>query len=152
MRWPLDVANYFVRYSDFTKTPLQVQKLTYIAHGYMLGIHHTPLVNEEPEARDQGPVFPSIRKEFKKWKSGVIGMIRYNYDTFTPIEQDILDNMYAHYGRFDGYFLSDITQDNSEKPTPWRQCYVQGAQHIRIPNEITQKYYANLYKEVKYNY
>ena len=38
MRSALDVANYFVEYSDYTKTHLQIQKLTYISHGYMLAI------------------------------------------------------------------------------------------------------------------
>lgn len=30
----LDVANRFIQHSAYAKTPLQVQKLPYIAHGY----------------------------------------------------------------------------------------------------------------------
>ena len=118
----------------------------------MLGIHNVPLVDVEPEAWEHGPVFPSIYKEFKKWGSGVIGKIRYNSAQFTSDERTVLDNVYAYYGRFCGYFLSDITHDNSDTETPWRQCYIPGAKHIRIPNEITQKYYETLYRKSGYEY
>lgn len=150
-RSALDVANHFVEYSGYTKTHLQIQKMTYIAHGYMLGIHGVPLVKDEVQAWKYGPVFPNLYNEFRKWGSGVIGKIRYSPKPFNGDEYDVMEKVFAWYGRFCGYFLSDITHNNSNDKTPWSQCYSYG--HKRpIPNEITKKYYAKLYSERGYEY
>lgn len=154
MRTPLDVANYFIEYSGFTKTQLQIQKMTYIAHGYMLALHNKDLVSEIPEAWDHGPVFPSLWKNFRKWGTGVIGQIKYSTinGVFDPNELNVLKNVFSYYGRLCGYFLSDITHNNSHEITPWKQCYIQGEKHIIIPNEITKKYYIDLYNKRGYDY
>ena len=65
----LDVANWFIEYSGYTKTSLQIQKITYIAHGYMLGIHGVPLVSDQAQAWKLGPVFPEIYWKFKSGSS-----------------------------------------------------------------------------------
>ena len=148
----MDVANHFVEHSGFTKTPLQIQKLTYIAHGYMLGVHGVALVHDQVEAWEHGPVFPNVFHEFKQWKFNPIGAVRYSPEPFTQEQQVVLDNVYAYYGRFCGYFLSDITHDNSDTMTPWRQYYMPGAKHIRIPNPATEAYYRRLYEERRYEY
>ena len=152
MRSALDVANHFVEYSRYSKTPLQIQKLTYIAHGYMLGVDDEALTSEEPEAWDHGPVFSNVFREFKKWKFNPIGAVKYSPEPFTPTQYGILNNVFAYYGRFCGYFLSEITHGNSDEPTPWQRCYIPGAKHIRIPNDITQKYYKQLYEKRGYEY
>ena len=151
-RHALDVANYFVEHSHYTKTPLQIQKLTYIAHGYMLGIHGKSLVFDQAEAWEHGPVFPKVYHEFKKWKFTPIGKVRYTPDPFTSDQQNVLDNVLAFYGRFCGYYLSQITHDNSDTETPWKKCYVYGASHTPIPDTVTQSYYKQLYNEHGYDY
>ena len=50
MNAALDVANHFIEYSGYTKTNLQVSKLTYISHGYTLAIHDEPLIAEVVDA------------------------------------------------------------------------------------------------------
>ena len=148
----LHVANHFVEYSGYTKTHLQIQKLTYIAHGYMLGIHGVPLVLEEPEAWDHGPVFPTVFRAFKRWGSSVVGKISHSPPPFTADQREVLDNVFAYYGRFCGYFLSDITHGNSREPTPWQQLYRPDVRHIRIDNDVTKEYYRKLYETNKYEY
>lgn len=148
----LDVANWFVEYSGYTKTHMQIQKLSYIAHGYMLGVHGVPLVRDRVEAWKLGPVFPDIYDEFKRWKFNPIGKVRYTPEQFTIKQQAVLENVFASYGRFCGYYLSDITHDNSDTPTPWRQCYIDGAQHVPIPDSTTKEYYKQLYNTYGYDY
>lgn len=147
----LDIANHFVEYSGYTKTSLQVQKMTFISHGYMLGMHDVPLVTDDVEAWVHGPVYPKIYQEFKKWGSGIIGKMSYYPKPFDKIEYEILDKIFAWYGRFCGYFLSDITHGNSKESTPWKQCYTKGRK-VTIPNSITKEYYSKLYQERGFQY
>lgn len=150
MKSALDVANYFVQHSAFTKTNLQVMKLTYISHGYMLAIHNKPLISDKVEAWDRGPVIPQIWHAFKKWGSRVIERTntRYNNDVAGLFdnnndEMDVIQGVFQHYGKYCGYYLSQITHHDGDLETPWHQCYQYGSNNT-IPDEITQKYYKKL--------
>ena len=140
----LDIADHFVRYSGHTKTNLQVLKLTYISHGHMLAIHDRPLISDTVEAWKHGPVVPSIFNKFKKWKSGVIGKASSDSPArFEPEEKELLDGIFATYGKYCGYYLSQITHENGEIRTPWMQCYEPGM-NVPIPDAITQEYYKTI--------
>lgn len=143
MRDALDVAIHFVESSGFTKTNLQVLKLTYISHGHMLALYDEPLINDKIEAWTHGPVIPAIYHEFKKWKSGVIGSVPYKPTPFTERESGMLSSIFAHYGKFCGYYLSQITHEDGEPVTPWKQCY-QDTKNVVIPDEITKAYYKKI--------
>jgi uncharacterized phage-associated protein len=56
------VANRFLELAEAegrSLTPLQLMKLVYIAHGWMLGIHQRPLIKDHIEAWKLGPVIPT---------------------------------------------------------------------------------------------
>ena len=55
-----------------TLSPMKLQKLVYFSHGWHLGLGHGPLSNEEAEAWQWGPVFPSLYHAVKRWGSGSI--------------------------------------------------------------------------------
>ena len=64
------IANYFLDRGydeDIFITPMKMNKLVYLAHGWYLAFTETALVNEMAEAWDHGPVFPSLYHEFKKY-------------------------------------------------------------------------------------
>lgn len=73
-----EVANYFLDLASkegIELSPLQIQKLVYIAHGWHLAIYglEDPLIDDEyAEAWEYGPVFPSLYHEFKKFGAGPI--------------------------------------------------------------------------------
>ena len=146
MRDALDVANYFAQYSGYTKTNLQVLKLTYIAHGYALAILDKPLVRDRVEAWKHGPVIPAIYRSFQKWGSGVIGRTRYAPDPFTGAEEDLLNGVFEHYGKYCGYYLSQITHSDGDLETPWKQCYRPGRKEA-IPDQVTKQYYKKLIEQ-----
>lgn len=75
---PLLVADYLVARSGGRLTPLQVIKLTYIAHGYSLAINGEPLVDEAVEAWRHGPVVPSVYHRAKRCGGGRIGRLLYS--------------------------------------------------------------------------
>jgi len=62
------IANYFLKRSKETGvdlSPMKLQKLVYFAHGWNLGLTGEPLVHEQVEAWQYGPVIPSLYYEFK---------------------------------------------------------------------------------------
>ena len=61
------VANYFLaKYGKHGITPLKMQKLVYLSHGWYLAFYDEPLVDDEyAEAWRYGPVFDSLYHEFK---------------------------------------------------------------------------------------
>ena len=67
------VASYFVELADERGagpfTPMQLLKLTYIAHGYSLGLQSTPLIENKVEAWKFGPVIPDLYHSIKEFLS-----------------------------------------------------------------------------------
>src|SRR5713226_3390078 len=69
------VANELIRLASEdgkSLTPLQIIKLTYIAHGWMLGLYQRPLVVDQIEAWKYGPVIPDLYHAMKDYGSGYV--------------------------------------------------------------------------------
>ena len=111
---PLLVADYFIARSGGRLTPLQVIKLTYIAHGYSLAINGEPLVDEAVEAWRYGPVVPSVYYGAKKYGGGRITRLLYSgarageaddaeFEKHVPAQdRAVLDAVLDEYGEFTG--------------------------------------------------
>ena len=157
MNAALDVACYIIEKSRYTKTHLQVQKLVYISHGFMLAIHDRPLFYDDVEAWSHGPTIPSIYGAFERWGSGVIGNTTTSSSPCTPPpspppkqfddeERKVIDSVYENYGKFSGYHLSGITRNaGRELDTPWTQCYESGGENTVIGNGLIKQYYKFLF-------
>ena len=139
----VDIANYFILASSYTKTCLQVMKLSFISHGYMLAIHDKPLIKDHIEAHKTGPIIPSINKAYKKWGSGIIAKCA-ALPAFNLDETEILRGVFKHYGKYDGFYLSQITHHDAIE-TPFEQVYEKGSINI-IPDNIIQEYYKKIIK------
>src|ERR1700733_10714172 len=64
------VANYFLDLADrdsIAITPLKLQKLVYLAHGWSLAFRSKPLVRQNIEAWRYGPVIPDLYHAFKRF-------------------------------------------------------------------------------------
>lgn len=163
------VANYFLslaKHSGEEITPLKIQKLVYIAHGYHLAFtardnppNGLPLVDDEfAEAWQYGPVFPSLYHRFKHFGrnaittpaqdiefSFVAGKVHSNIITPQIDEGDkytcaLLNKIWEVYGGFTGPQLSDITH---REGTPWDIAKKGGGEfrNIHISNEEIKNYY-----------
>ncbi|MEG9862472.1 MAG: type II toxin-antitoxin system antitoxin SocA domain-containing protein [Parvularculales bacterium] len=156
------VANYFLsKYGHTGIQPLKLQKLVYIAHGWHLALRgkKQPLVfDENAEAWQYGPVFPSVYHEFKDRgkqpitdlgtefvakETGNIGSIV----SVTPeIKQkdenttNLLDRVWEVYGRWSGIQLSTLCH---QPGTPWdiTRKKSNGRRNAHIENEIIYKHY-----------
>ena len=130
MHNPVAIANWFTKKSEYGFDLVQLLKLSYIAHGFKLGLHSAPMANEYVEAWKYGPVFPSIYYEFRyrvenpsdkiKVLGAEIDEISPAINPFTKEEQKILQRVFEIYGKFDGWQLSKLTH---EEGTPWHKAY-----------------------------
>ena len=154
------IANYFLDLGAARKaeiSPLKLQKLVYVSHGWYLALAGAPLVDDEfPEAWRYGPVFPSLYHEFKHYgRNPITGRatdIAPAGDTLewtTPHVKDndadihtLLDRIWEVYGDFTGIQLSNITHAPG---TPWESVWQenQGMKNVHISNELIKQYYQN---------
>ena len=65
-----DVANEIIERgaeSHRAFTHLQIQKLVYYCHGWMLGVYGEPMLTQDVSAWDHGPVIAELYHELKQY-------------------------------------------------------------------------------------
>jgi uncharacterized phage-associated protein len=139
------IANKFLERANAagkTLTPMQLLKLVYIAHGWMLGLYGIPLTRDRIEAWKFGPVIPNLYHAIKHCGDGpVLNELPTQNDQLVPVEEDLIRQIYDIYGGHSGIALSNITH---QVGTPWHRVYVSGASHIPIPDDIIQEHYQQI--------
>lgn len=144
------VANEFIRLARAdgrALTPLQVIKLTYIAHGWMLALYQRPLISDPIEAWKYGPVIPSLYHALKKYGSGsvtgTIGAGFFDAGTLDDDERDLIEQVYKEYGHLTGIQLSRITHLPG---TPWYETWT-GEPNEEIPNDLIAEHYRRIIRQ-----
>ena len=142
----MTVARYLIERSGGNKTPMQLNKLTYIAHGWGLAIYNEPLIVEEIEAWKYGPVIPVLYHEFKRFGGNTVPH-RPILETSSILDKDkeLLEKIIDVYGHWSGLQLSAKTH---EKGTPWyqtRKWY--NTVNPVIPNKLIKEYYIKKAKQ-----
>ena len=140
-------------------SPLKLQKLVYVAHGWSLGLTGQPLVGDElPEAWQYGPVFPSLYQEFRDFGKGPVSRRATAFEIndgggFSSVEPKVssddtpvwtlLRRIWDVYGKFGAIGLSDLTHRDG---TPWQQVYsgAGGIKNLDIPNGLISAHYREL--------
>jgi uncharacterized phage-associated protein len=140
------VANRFLelaREAGISLTPMQLLKLVYIAHGWMLGLYGRPLIGDEIQAWQYGPVIPRLYNSTKDYKgSPVLGAVptRPN-DRLTETELDLVRQVFDRYGHMTGPALSRLTHAPN---TPWALSYTPGEFSTPIPQDLIVDHYRRL--------
>lgn len=142
----LSVANAFLTLAKErgeTLTPMQLLKLVYIAHGWKLGLYHTPLIAEEVQAWQYGPVIPKLYSRIRQFRSNPVTEIAHPDadEALDFMETDLVRQVYEIYGHLSGPALSRLTHAEN---TPWALTYKPGAFGIVIPNDIIEDHYSQL--------
>lgn len=126
-------------------TPMQVQKLTYFCHAWMLALFHRPLIEQPIEAWQYGPVVPDVYRSLRRYGGEPVRLrIQGFHDQFDDEELHIIDQVFEKYGDYSGAQLSALTHD---KGTPWQQIwdeYGKVTDHAVIPDPIIEDYYGSL--------
>lgn len=142
----LAVAKYILdrrRNNQDTLSPMQLIKLAYIAHGFMLGWRGEPLLGEQVQAWRYGPVVPSIYHAVKDFGSSPVSDIRGAPGCwqFSPEEISVMDYVADNYSSWNGIQLSDATH---QPGTPWSTTWGIFGQNAPISNDMIQNFYAGV--------
>lgn len=145
------VANEFLRLAQdkgVALTPLQLMKLVYIAHGWMLGLRRRPLITNRIEAWKYGPVIPDLYSSTKKFGSGAVtGELRPWFFSRPPDldaeETDLVRQVFDVYGGLSGIQLSAMTH---KLGTPWATTYKLD-ENATISNDLIAEHYQQLSRD-----
>ena len=151
------VANYFLsKYGKHGITPLKIQKLVYLAHGWYMAFYDDPLVDDEfAEAWEFGPVFASLYHEFKhRGKAAIVDLateVDFELNETTPkiSKSDhraiaVLEKTWEVYGHRTGWQLSELCH----KPgSPWAET--RNAEEWRRNAHINDAAIRDYYKSLR---
>ena len=132
-------------------TPMQLQKLVYIAHGWSLAILNSALTKDDIEAWTWGPVYPRLYHETKRYgrrnidgfledDRSFIGKIKYYTieDNFSKDEDNIIEHILKYYGDLHAFQLSALTHNEG---TPWTQIYKEKGEGVKIPDDLIKGHF-----------
>ena len=143
---PIVIANRILYLAkDRSITPMQLLKLVYISHGWMLGLYGRPLINENALAWKYGPVIPSLYHRFKQYRGNAIDESGDpETDTLDQEQASVVDQVWDNYSEYTGIQLSSLTH----KPdTPWDITMRMKGQGSAISNDLIQHHYRALASE-----
>ena len=131
--------------SETPITPVQAQKLTYYCHAWMLGLGHGPLFQDAVESWKYGPVIRAVYHALKHYGEDFIANpLQSIPESFSKLEDQIIDVIWKQYGRLDGITLSRMTHAEG---SPWQQTYQEDQRGTIIHNHVIRDYYAALVLE-----
>lgn len=125
-------------------TPMQLVKLTYIAHGWSLGLRNKDLFQNKIEAWQYGPVIPDLYHATKTYGRTPIPLDAIGEASQINVSDDdkqFLEEVFSKYGHLDGIALSYITH---RAGTPWKEVYRPDVTHIEIPDDLIARHYREL--------
>lgn len=148
-RRSLAVAKYILdrrKEAGDAVTPMQLIKLVYIAHGMMLGHCGRPLISEDVEAWQYGPVIPSVYDAVKDYRSNPIDSIKGAPSDFEfdQMEQKVMDVVAKHYGPLNGVRLSSSTHMSG---TPWSITWESAGKNSPISSDLIEDHYDRVLKK-----
>ena len=142
------IANLFIEQAQKQEHPvthLQVQKLVYYAHAWMIGFYDRPMIADEIEVWKYGPVVPAIYYSLSHNRGNeIVTTIPVHPSDERELdkrEKAIFDAVYEKYGSLSGLRLSTLTHASG---TPWHKARERGKTYIE--NAEMRKYYGKLAK------
>ena len=146
----LAVADRIIRLSieqEIPTTPMQVQKLTYFCHAWMLGLGNGALFQDAVESWQYGPVIRSLYHALKRYgRDRVTQPILETPADFSEREDQIIRVIWRQYGQMTGVQLSRMTHAAG---SPWDQTYQREKRSQIIHNHVIKEYYAALIEQRK---
>lgn len=125
-------------------TPMQLIKLVYLCHGWMLGLYGRPLFSDRVEAWTYGPVIRDLYRAVRDYRNTpVSNSLRSGQESsLDEIEDDIVRQTFAKYGRLSGPAPSRLTHAPG---TPWSLTFDRGlGQNDVIENDVIERHFSEL--------
>jgi uncharacterized phage-associated protein len=142
------VANYLILKSGGTLDALQVMKLTYISHGFNLGITGRPLLEDDVEAWKLGPVVRRIYGHLPGGSSPIVGSLS-SYSDVADLEdgeKTVVDAILSAYGKLSGLRLSSLTH---RPGSPWERTWNTYGKNAVIPQDLIRVHYEGIVEQYR---
>ena len=121
---------------------MHIIKLTYICHGWSLGIAERPLISEPVEAWQYGPVVPSLYHRYKSFRADPIKVVLLDRsEEFDDQQRNMVEVIEDAYRKCTALDLSGLTH---QPGTPWDIVQREYGVGAIIPNELIQEHYHKL--------
>lgn len=126
---------------------MQVLKLVYLSHGWVLGIHGESLISEYVEAWTYGPVVPSVYFSYKRFgRKPITDKTQDVQSVFLDEQIQTIRAVLDIYKNTSGASLSAITH---KKGSPWDVTYQKYGTGSIIPNDLIKHYYKTMAEDKK---
>ncbi len=130
-------------------TQLELLKLIYYCNGWMWGIHKEPLIRQPIKAWKYGPVVVDVYESIKHNGSDPIrDRLDADYESFSPEEESIIDQVYEKYGLRGAVTLIRYTHSRNG---PWYNVWNGGGQYQTIPDDLIRDYFKTLLEKTNGN-
>jgi uncharacterized phage-associated protein len=137
----LTVAQYLVLKAKKPMSAQKLLKLCYIAHGHMLSKHGVPLLDEQVQAWQYGPVVESVYRSVRDYESRPVttvhGSAIWAVD-FTADEEAVMNQVLTDYAHVDAIGLAAAML---LKGTPWTITWSTYEQNTPISDELIALFY-----------
>ncbi|WP_294305488.1 Panacea domain-containing protein [uncultured Sphingomonas sp.] len=137
------VADRFRVLSGSRLTPLQLIKLTYIAHGWSYPMLNRGLIGDRIEAWQYGPVVPTLYHAIKDYRASPVSEPLWRGEPLTADEDALVQRVYDAYGSYSGGQLSTMTHQDG---TPWDIAWRRG-RNSQITNDMIEDHYRRIHAE-----
>lgn len=124
---------------------LQVMKLVYISHGFMLGLNDRPLIEDDIEAWKFGPAIRRVYACLPGGSSSITEPFR-SVPTLSQKAQEIVDSVHGQYGHISGWYLSTLTHRHG---SPWEKTWSAYGQNAVIPQALIREHYKNIIEKYR---
>ena len=147
----MTIANTFLDLAKRDRMPLtnmKLQKLLYFADGHSLSLRNKPLISDEAQAWDYGPVFENVYHYYKHFGASAIpgpAKILFSSKNEKLIDDaddsQFIESIWATYSGTSAIRLSEMSHVPGG---PWEQVYKSKERGSVIPKELTKKYFDSL--------
>ncbi len=127
-------------------TQMKLQKMVYFAHGYHLAKYNSPLVEEEFEAWQYGPVVPAIYQEFKSYGSSPIMDVTRLFSYFAnryALDEKAKDAIEYTWGATKDVNAVRLSAWTHIDGSPWQKVYNPSEWQKKIYNDSIKEYFIN---------
>jgi uncharacterized phage-associated protein len=153
------VANHIITLANNENesvSPMKLLKLTYIAHGWSLGLRKKPLFIDEIQAWQYGPVIPSVYEAYKQYRnSSIPAPLIPNGLAVVPKlghkDSELIKAVWNAYKHLTALALSALTH---EAGTPWEQVWNGRSDgrirpYLRIDEALIKRHYEEIMRNIQ---
>jgi uncharacterized phage-associated protein len=131
---------------------MKLQKMVYFAHGYYLAKYREPLIQEDFEAWQFGPVVPAIYSEYKAFGREAIQVTKEHYDAIVDsFPEEVASSIDFTWQVTKNLSAATLSAWTHKKGSPWDKVYKPNGFSIPIDNLTIESFFKEFIGKVAQN-